>query len=985
MPTERLRRFRLEAELLGRLQHPGIAQIFEAGLYHEAGRGEQPYFAMELVDGVDIATYCTREGLTVEQRLELLAKVCAAVQHAHDRGIIHRDLKPDNVLVLAGGQPKVLDFGVARASNAGQVLSTVCTEEGALVGTLAYMAPEQLYGEPEQVTPAVDVFALGVLAFELLSGRLPHPIEGLPISAAIARLSSAQAPELSRIEARWKGDVSTIVGKALESEPGRRYSSPAALGDDLRRFLDRLPIQARPPSRAYRLRKWVARNRGLASGLAVAFLALAAGLVAALVFAAKESEQRKLAFESDSRARQSEAGLLEMVLASARRAQANGDYASAREVLDSVQEDRRGFGWRLFDQVVPQVMPLDGHAEGLFWPDRGGDQAVWQFLGEDRLLSLQRGRAGLQVYDLERGTHSVLLPAMEIDSIGRPTRSGRLVVRQGRQALVLDLVRAVVLECIPVEPPDMGWLAPGHCSEDGRVVVVRQGMGGYSVRVDGIERFHWQRELSIPRNGYMGEALVAPDGRRAFLNWCDETWVFDVPLGTVHACLPEPGYEHVFATGLDTGEWAAFSWRARPGDESGWHRILQGSDGSGGLPGFAVPGRRAEWSADGSIVAVGVWEEAAMQLRDGRSGEALPWHPALRPDGSLPIPDAWWCAPLLSPAGETLLLMTQSGPMWRLDLMEDRPAAVQQRLGLAYRGHHTVVYHAALSPDGALVASLAPVEDSVHLWDAQTGELLARLARTPVDTASRDALMAFSEDGHSLVLTSPGEQGSEVQILHWDLTSGRRSVLAAPVGVQEGNHLPLLDAFIQVLQPGPRQRLGLKAQMGGARAWAAWWAYEDVEFRTQPEFHGGERWSSVPEPGVDLRWEARAVAVHPHKDEVAVVSRHRAVIGSHGKEGRLVLRSLPEGTVLRTIDLKQSPYCVAWSPDGATLAVGNHQGTITLIDAQRGTVQHEFRAHGSYVYSLVWFPDGQRLLSVSGDHSARIWDARPRAERRADA
>ncbi|MEZ5973300.1 MAG: hypothetical protein R3E96_00210 [Planctomycetota bacterium] len=188
--------------------------------------------------------------------------------------------------------------------------------------------------------------------------------------------------------------------------------------------------------------------------------------------------------------------------------------------------------------------------------------------------------------------------------------------------------------------------------------------------------------------------------------------------------------------------------------------------------------------------------------------------------------------------------------------------------------------------------------------------------------------------------------------------------------------MPLLDAFMQVLQPGPRQRLGLKAQMGGARAWAAWWAYEDVEFRTQPEFHGGERWSSVPEPGVDLRWEARAVAVHPHKDEVAVVSRHRAVIGSHGKEGRLVLRSLPEGTALRTIDLKQSLL----------------RGLVTgRRDPGRGQPSRHDHAHRRAAWNGAARVPGPRQLrllaglvprwpaaaSVSGDHSARIWDARP--------
>jgi predicted Ser/Thr protein kinase len=189
---ERARRFRHEAEVLGRLQHPGIAQIHEAGTF-ELGRGAQPYFAMELVEGVDLVTYVTRRDLDVRARLELLASVCDAVQHAHERGVIHRDLKPDNVFVDARGQVKVLDFGVARAAETSTMLSTLVTEEGQLLGTLAYMSPEQLSGVPDAVSPQSDVYALGALAFELCAGRLPHDVAGLPFSVAITVISQKDA------------------------------------------------------------------------------------------------------------------------------------------------------------------------------------------------------------------------------------------------------------------------------------------------------------------------------------------------------------------------------------------------------------------------------------------------------------------------------------------------------------------------------------------------------------------------------------------------------------------------------------------------------------------------------------------------------------------------------------------------------------------------------------------------------------------------
>ena len=244
---DRLRRFRRESELLGRLQHPGIAQIFEAGTY-EAGRGMQPFFAMELVEGVDIRKHCEQHELDRCQRIELLARVADAVQYAHERSVIHRDLKPDNVLVSSDGLPRVLDFGIARASSQSATLSTIVTEEGQLVGTLAYMAPEQLSQATDAVTPQIDVYALGVLAFELLVGRLPHALEDLSISQTIALLATTEAPRASTLNAELRGDVETILGKALESDPQRRYASASALAGDLRRYLG--PGRSTPAPRA---------------------------------------------------------------------------------------------------------------------------------------------------------------------------------------------------------------------------------------------------------------------------------------------------------------------------------------------------------------------------------------------------------------------------------------------------------------------------------------------------------------------------------------------------------------------------------------------------------------------------------------------------------------------------------------------------------------------------------------------------------------
>jgi hypothetical protein len=270
-----LRRFALEAEALARLRHPGIAQIHLVGTARTPA-GEQPFLAMELVDGARLTDFA--RALDLPARIELLAKTADAVEHAHQGGVIHRDLKPGNILVTPDGQPKVLDFGIAQLADAGQ---TVHTRTGQVLGTLAYMSPEQLEGDATRLDARSDVFALGVIAYEVLCGRLPHEIEDLPLPAAVGRLLDEDPPPPQSVDRRLKGDLAAILMTALAREPGRRYQSAGALADDLRRFLRDEAVHARAPTAAYQLRKFVRRRRALVGGIAGAMAALAAGLVLA--------------------------------------------------------------------------------------------------------------------------------------------------------------------------------------------------------------------------------------------------------------------------------------------------------------------------------------------------------------------------------------------------------------------------------------------------------------------------------------------------------------------------------------------------------------------------------------------------------------------------------------------------------------------------------------------------------------------------------
>lgn len=292
MSPDLIRRFARESEVLGRLQHPGIAQIYEAGTSEEA-YGAQPFFAMELVRGEPLTDYANSHALDRDQRLELFARVCDAVAYAHQQGVIHRDLKPANILVDAAGQPKILDFGVARLTDAD--IQTRQTTVGEVIGTLQYMSPEQINAEPAELDYRSDVYTLGVILFELLTGRMPYDLSRKMIHE-VARIIMLDDPaKLSTINRRLSGDVEIIVAKTLEKEKERRYSSANDLASDVRRFLRDEPIFARPASAMYQLRKFARRNRVFVGGLVVAAALLVLGTGVSLWQAVRATNAERLA------------------------------------------------------------------------------------------------------------------------------------------------------------------------------------------------------------------------------------------------------------------------------------------------------------------------------------------------------------------------------------------------------------------------------------------------------------------------------------------------------------------------------------------------------------------------------------------------------------------------------------------------------------------------------------------------------------------
>jgi eukaryotic-like serine/threonine-protein kinase len=283
---ETRRRFEFEAEILGRLRHPAIAQVFEAGTWKEPLAGQEvPFFALEYVrDAVPLDRYVRDHHLDLDRALELFTEVCDAVHYGHQLGVIHRDLKPANVLVDGEGRPKVIDFGIARATESDVQGLSMRTQTGHVLGTLCYMAPEQLDGLREEIDTRVDVYALGVILYEILAGAPLLDPATLSLTAFARRVREMEPPRPSRSRhgfdlSGYARDLDWITRKAIATEKDERYHAVSELAADIRRFLTNEPVSVGPPSTTYYVRKFVRRNKVLVGGVGAVFAVLVIGII----------------------------------------------------------------------------------------------------------------------------------------------------------------------------------------------------------------------------------------------------------------------------------------------------------------------------------------------------------------------------------------------------------------------------------------------------------------------------------------------------------------------------------------------------------------------------------------------------------------------------------------------------------------------------------------------------------------------------------